>query len=276
MYKEFIRNFNLKIEKLKSSENFNLHNAIEGIKVASTALNELYAMVDKFGFSSKKDEIEFFKNVKSQPLSDLIFFNEVRICLIYMPKIGRDNKLIYLNHKVSDLNVFFNRHQEFAQYVDYGLDYLDNEYFTRKDFILTKCPIIEYTYSNPKYFTTHDVLLAKVKGLSQFSTYLDNLIKKVKLNDNVYAQYKGNKLVWTASKTALAELVYALYTSSAINNGNEGIKTITAGFEYLFNVKLDNIYKTYSEIKMRKGKRAKFLEELTISLNHKINDDDAL
>lgn len=71
-------------------------------------------------------------------------------------------------------------------------------------------------------------------------------------------------------------MYYLLYSDGAINNGAAELSTITSSFEDFFNIKLDNIYKTYSEIKSRKGSKTKFLEELMINLQHKISREDGL
>jgi len=49
---------------------------------------------------------------------------------------------------------------------------------------------------------------------------------------------------------------------------------ITSSFEDFFNIKLDNIYKTYTEIKARKSSKTKFLEELTLNLQQKMARED--
>jgi hypothetical protein len=81
-------------------------------------------------------------------------------------------------------------------------------------------------------------------------------------------------LAWNASKTALTELIYALHTVNAINDGDGNMKSIATVFESVFNLKLDNLYKTYTEIKARKGSRARFLEELVQRLNERMEKDD--
>lgn len=83
-------------------------------------------------------------------------------------------------------------------------------------------------------------------------------------------------MVWTAPKTALIELIYALYSSGALNHGAVDINTITSSFEDFFNVKLDNVYKTYNEIKERKSSKTKFLEELMLNLQHKISKEESV
>ena len=81
-------------------------------------------------------------------------------------------------------------------------------------------------------------------------------------------------MVWSGSKTALVELIYALFASGDLNHGTADISTLTTSFEDIFNIKLDNIYKTYSEIKARKNTRSKYLESLIVALEAKMNKDD--
>ncbi len=277
MYSKLIADFNLKIVDLKSETNFDLKYAIEGIQLCRHTLNELNVLIDRNGFGSATEEIYFFKEVKVQPLSYLVYFNEIRLCILSMPKLGVKDKLSYLNKKVRKINKFFVKNLDFVQYMEQEHDYMDLKYFTRKNNVIPLNALPDAIYYNPDYSTAHDVLLAKIKGLNEFTVYLRELIKTIKYEARQAANHrnKGRQLVWTESKVALAELIYALYTSDAINNGKEGIKGISTAFEEVFNVKLDNIYKTYSEIKMRKGSKSKFLEELTTSLNHKIENDDA-
>ena len=88
------------------------------------------------------------------------------------------------------------------------------------------------------------------------------------------AEKKHKVLVWTGPKTALTELIYALFSNGTINHGAADINTLTASFEDFFNIKLDNIYKTYTEIKARKSSKTKFLEELTLNLQQKMYRED--
>src|SRR5690606_4362040 len=113
----------------------------------------------------------------------------------------------------------------------------------------------EACYLDPNFFTSHDMLWARVKGMNHFISYVKNLIREFKsLNKDTLNQNGYNKsLQWTSSKVALTELIYALYTTRVINNGKEDIRNIASSFEMLFGIKLGNIYKTYSEIKARKG-----------------------
>ena len=91
-------------------------------------------------------------------------------------------------------------------------------------------------------------------------------------------QYKkvNNKslLSWTASKTALTELIYALHSQGAF--GNTDIISITKTFESTFNINLGDFYHTFMELKARKINRTKFLDSLKESLLKKMDEEDEM
>lgn len=79
---------------------------------------------------------------------------------------------------------------------------------------------------------------------------------------------------WTISKTALTELIYALYSKSVFNNGNADIKQIAQSFEAFFNIDLGDFYHTYLELKNRKINRTKFIDSLREGLIQKMEEED--
>jgi hypothetical protein len=98
-------------------------------------------------------------------------------------------------------------------------------------------------------------------------------------NEVIYNYFKGpvkNNLTWTATKTDLIELVYALKYSGAINGGAAQVKEITKSLETFFDIDLGNFYKTYSEIKSRTKDRSKFLNKLSENLVSRLEQDDSI
>jgi hypothetical protein len=81
-------------------------------------------------------------------------------------------------------------------------------------------------------------------------------------------------LKWTATKTDLIELIYALQASGAIKDGRAGIKEMATACEQMFDLELGNYYKTYVEIRARKYNRASFMTTLKSTLEKKMNQDD--
>jgi hypothetical protein len=64
---------------------------------------------------------------------------------------------------------------------------------------------------------------------------------------------------WTASIPGLVEIIYLM--KDCVDNGNVEIKEIADWFEYIFQVKLGNIYKIIEQIAKRKKNKTKFLDE---------------
>ncbi|KAF0234061.1 MAG: tetracycline regulation of excision [Prolixibacteraceae bacterium] len=71
-----------------------------------------------------------------------------------------------------------------------------------------------------------------------------------------------SKMKWTSQKIHIVEMAYALHSSNVINKGNIEIKVIIEAFSKLFNVELDDYYRTYQDIRMRKTERTKFLDKM--------------
>ena len=119
------------------------------------------------------------------------------------------------------------------------------------------------------------MLWAKVQALYRFIYYIRERLQELQPGNAALFSEKQHKIMlWSGSKTALVELIYALYSSGDLNHGAIDLQTIGSSFEDFFNIKLDNIYKTYSEIKARKGRRTKYLNELILHLEKKMVQDD--
>jgi hypothetical protein len=79
---------------------------------------------------------------------------------------------------------------------------------------------------------------------------------------------------WTDSKSALVELIYAVHTAHSVNQGNIDIKILAAKFGKMFNMDTGDIYRTFLEIRGRKGNRAIYLTRLVESLNKRMDEKD--
>ena len=249
----------------------------EGISLCNKVLPELKEFIEKEDFDTVEDEIHFFKEVKPEVMSYLIYFTEIRSCEMSKPKAGINFQLRFIEKELKKVNKFFYRNIDFAHYMELGYNYLDHQLFTRnyrKNFPFT--PMVNY-YQFPEFSTSHDMLWAKIKAMHRFIHYLRNGLEELKPGKFPFAPpNKHPVLLWTSSKTALIELIYALYSDGAINHGAADLSAITSSFEDFFNIKLDNVYKTYSEIKARKGTKTKFLEELILNLQQKMSKEDSV
>lgn len=252
-----------------------LKKADAGIEIANNSLSKLKELVEQEDFENVPEEIDFFKNIKPCPMSYLIYFSEMRSCESRKPKAGESFQLRFFEKELRKINKFFYRNNDFVQYMEQGHSYMDHQLFTRnhrKNFPFT--PTINY-YQYPEFSSSHDMLWAKIQAMYRLIHYIREAIASLKpgMIEN-FASQQHPVLLWSGSKTALVELIYALYASGDLNHGTSEISSIAASFEDFFNIKLDNIYKTYSEIKARKNRRSKYLENLIVNLEAKMNKDD--
>lgn len=275
MLKKSIETFNNVCNEILEATETNLSKAGSGITLCNKTLSDLKEIVDKKDFNTIPEEIDFFKNIKPIPMSLLIYFTEVRSCELRMPKAGNSYKIQFLQKELRKINKFFYKNADFVHYMEQGFSYLDHQFFTRNhrdNFPFT--PMTD-NYQFPEFSTAQDMLWAKIKAMYRFIHYIRQALKQLKVDDSeIFDEKKHNVLVWTGPKTALTELIYALFSNGAINHGAADINMITSSFEDFFNIKLDNIYKTYTEIKARKSSKTKFLEELTLNLQQKMYRED--
>lgn len=113
-----------------------------------------------------------------------------------------------------------------------------------------------------------------INAYEQLTKYIDIEIDYLK-----YGEYRDKSAIvsnakWTESTASLVELLYALKYSGAINNGNIEIHELAQIFEKMFNIKLDDYYRVFLDIKGRKKSKTKFLDKLIQDLLRKIDDAD--
>ena len=130
--------------------------------------------------------------------------------------------------------------------------------------------------NDPQFSTSHDSWAAEVLAYDLLTLYLNKELNDLRqLKNNVIVEEVKpailRDLSWTASKTDLIELIYALYFSGALWNGSTDIKKIIDICSELFNIDLGNYYKTYAQIKDRQKDSTKFLDKLKFNLIQKLD-----
>lgn len=272
-----LERFEHEIETVLDSPVHQIKTTLKGINLCNEVLSELKEQIEREDFETVAEEIHFFKMVKPSVMSYLIYFTEVRSCEIQKPKAGIPFQIRFFEKEIKKVNKFFYRNIDFSHYMELGHSYLDHQLFTRNhrsSYPFT--PLVNY-YHFPEFSTSHDMLWAKIKAMHRLLHYIRKSLEDLQPGQNfIFPERKHPVLSWTSSKTALIELIYALYSDGALNHGAADVSTITSSFEDVFNIKLENVYKTYSEIKARKGSKTRFLEELTVKLQQKMNREDSL
>ncbi len=269
-----IDNFDLAIIDVKKSDLPKLTKVAKNIKIARDCLFQLRLELRKMDSISTRDEIHFFKNQKPYIRGKLNFYLELNDFLINYPETGISKQRIYINEQIAKLKAEKTNVSDFAKYCKLNATKLDYIYFLRADHQLDLFMI--RNLEDPEFSTSHDFLASQIITFNLLTKFYDNelkLLKTIKVNV-VIKEVKPailQNLTWTASKTALSELIISLHSLKAIGNGEVELNKIVAAFELIFDIKLGNIHKIFDQIRDREKDPTKFLDSLKNALIKKIN-----
>ena len=246
------------------------------IEVILKTIKSLKTILSKTKFKTDAEEIKFFKEIKPQFTSKLIYYNT--IFKIEMKRPNGGNRIVkkYYNNELVKLKAFFDNELEFYKYYRSGSTYLDYKYFLRSKFDIKMSLSSYYFETDTSFSTSHDFKVAKILANDLIQLYLENQLVMIDNKDNgEKSQRKPNlKMIWTSPKVALIELLYALHTEGVFNNGAADLKDIAEYFEHIFEIDLGQYRRTFLEIRTRKADRAKFLTTLNKGLLKRMEDTD--
>lgn len=248
----------------------------QAITIILKSINELKKVVTKTNFKAETEEIQFFKEIKPQFTSKLIYFN--RVYKIEMKKPNGGNRILkkYYNNELLKLKAFFDNELEFYQYFRSGSTYLDYKYFLRGKFDIKLALDSYYFETDTSFATSHDFKVATILANDLIQLYLENQLLMLENKENTEkSQRKPNvKMTWTGSKVALVELMYALHTEGVFNNGAADLKEIAEYFEHIFEIDLGQYRRVFLEIRARKNDKTKFISTLNVLLLKRMENSD--
>ncbi|MEB0261808.1 RteC domain-containing protein [Mucilaginibacter sp. 10I4] len=224
-----------------------------------------------YSFENTEDEILFFKTVKPQFYSKYIYFINIYNFIIQQPLGGDEILKDYINFELADLKRFFDHNQAFYQYYRSGSTQMDEVYFTRGGFNV-QAELDDFE-EDEVYSTGHDYKLSKIIANERYQDYLNLELAKITNNGNPQSEPTLElPLTWTANKTDLVELIYALVSLGVFNNGNIEIKLVMDFIQNVFQVDLGSYYHKYTDITRRKKERTSFLDKLKFALLRRMDD----
>lgn len=238
-------------------------------------IEALKVLTLKHKFKNEEEEIKFFKEVKPQFTSRLVYHLMVYNIETRKPNGGKEILKKYFTKELEKLKHYFDYNIDFYKYHRSGATYLDNKYFLRDKYDITLTLDGHIFENDPRFSTTHDYKIAKILAHDRLQVFIENEMAWLESRDANYSFIRENtKLNWTESKTSLIELIYALHSQGAFDNGRADIKEIATCFETVFNIELGELYRTYQEIRGRKSSRTKFLSTLQDKLLKRMDDQD--
>jgi len=248
----------------------------ECVKLVLKSLSEMRNFVITRKFKDEQEEILFFKELKPQILSKLIYHNSVLKIETKKPNGGEKIIRKYYENQLAKLKIYFENNLDFYKYYRTGSSYLDQYYFVRGKYDI-KLNLDTYFFESDHSFnTSYDYKAAKIIANDQLQVYLENELAELykKYTDNNSQRIHNSVLKWTAPKVSMIELMYALHSEGVLNNGTADLKDIAECFEKIFSVDLGQYRRTFLEIRVRKSDRTKFIDKLRKTLNDRMDNAD--
>lgn len=268
--KSLMLELNQAIDELSSNEpNFILFSksAFELCEKKNESLKEF---LQSYQFENDSEEIFFFKVSKPLLETRTIFYCQMFNIESRMTLFSNESKIEHYQLELKKIMRFFTSKKEYYHYYKTQNSILDQFYFMRQKINIhgfAKFSSIDFNYS-----TGHDMIFNKIVAFEEMYKHIELRIFDLEASQKNGQKLFDSSLVWTANKVDMIELMYALFASRAINDGNIEINKIADFFEAVFKINLGDYYRTYSEMKLRSNK-FKFLEKLLDSLENKMHND---
>lgn len=280
-FEEFTRNIDCAIYEKIDVDNWNIsiEVVLDVVEFLQRSLEDLRTYIVNHPFSNKEEEIYFFKHIKPEVLSRLLYFTEIYNTEMRKPHGSIEVLKKYYNDRLDELTSYFESNLDFYQYYRSKATHLDNHYFVRGHIDFKLCPNCVPYDRDPEFSTCYDHKAAQILANDMLCIYLN---KKLHGVDKQVIIAKSRSFLpehpfrWTATKIAAVELGYAIYAAGVLNNGQADIKEIMTFMEASFQIDLGDYYRTYITMKDRKKDRTSFLNSLIKSLLKKMDEDDNL
>ena len=248
----------------------------KSVEITFKAINNLKKQFLKDKILSNDTEIDFFKNIKPKFTSLYIYHNAIFKIETEIPHGGDKIKKKYYNKELKKLKRYFDTNLDFYNYHRSGSSYLDFKYFIRGNHDVKLRLESFYFEADHSFSTSHDFKIAKILAHDLVQVYIESKILKIgkkKFKEKSQHEPKG-KIVWTASKVSLTEMIYAFHTKGVFNNGAAELKDIASYFEEIFHIDLGQYRRTFLEIRNRKSDKTKFINALEEELLIRMEETD--
>ena len=207
----------------------------------------------------------------------LIYYDNIYRLEINRPTGSELMQKAFTLKQFDDLKEYFDNNIDFYKYCRSQRTDLDKQYFLRYQPDVEMYFDCHYFERDRKFSTGFDLKVATILANDMLSNYLNaELVKEDLPNNHQFdnSNLQKVKAKWTGSKVALVELIYAFNTSKCINNGKSDLKRMTSYVENLFDIDLGDVYRTFIEIRNRKGNRVQCLDDLRNKLIARMDEVD--
>ena len=242
-------------------------------------LAELKEFVVNSGFDTEQEEVDFFKNIKPQILSKLIFYNKIYRMETSCPVPNGKLLLKYFSAQLEQLKKTYKEYtvsSDFYRYYRSNRTDMDDRFFRLGNIEFYSGLNSVAFEMDPQFSTYYNYKVSRIKSDDLLYQYLLKRLdpdESEKLVEEISLEAYSKDIYWTDSKNALIELVYALHASGAVSNGRVGISKLAVLFEMAFRIKLGDLHHSFHRMKDRSGSKTYFLDQLTTNLEKYMHKD---
>lgn len=276
-FEELLQSWKLRLQHAEAGETGLPARLETCIRICEESLLELRQWVMENYFPDRDSEICFFKQVKPVIKARYIYYQKVhRLHTGYFNGSGLLAK-DRLEKELHDLARYFTDNDQFYTYYRNGSTHHDELYFVRGQYDWKICP--EVNHFDNLFSTSFDGKLAELMANELLMKYVDERLNpSLKLAEPkpglVASRVNKAPIHCTASITDVVELGYALHANGFFNNGKASIKDVMDFLSDALQKDLGDRRRLFFQIRERKGKATKYLDELKADLIRYIDDLD--
>ncbi|WPV67540.1 RteC domain-containing protein [Chitinophaga sp. LS1] len=228
---------------------------IEALQKVSSDTAYLKSIMASYNFDNEKDEIEFYKEIKPEFDSTIIFLFRLHSIILNCPT-AHQKQIDYFDTEIIKIKKFYSNNKEFLLYFNSGSTHLDKFYFLKRD---------EFIWINPdegilfdeRFLTPMSSKIACLKAWIKLETILKITIQTLTpvLQNGNSNSHKENTVIlkWTGKINDIVELGYFIYCSRQINNGEVSINQIFEWIQSSLHINVGNQYRTWQANLIRKN-----------------------
>lgn len=251
-----------------------IEEALHMVEFLQVRIHALKNKLLEFGFRNEQEEICFFKEMKPQVLSKLLYFNKIYTIELKRPNGSNLIQKNYYEHELNSLTFFFNKNLDFYQYYRSNAIHL-NDYYFRRGKPNIRLGVESFQFINDTAFSTcYDYKVAKILSNEMLRIYLNKKLQQIdRLSEFSGSKQPTKKNKWTGTKVAAIELGYGIYAAKVVDDGKADIREIMNVLQNVLGIDLGDYYRTYIAIKSRKKDRTAFLKYLADCLEKRMDEE---
>lgn len=262
----------VQLAQLEASDADFISKAREAVALVTASLRDLRQHLSAYQWEAHSEEIHFFKHVKPKFQAKLIYYLRIFHLESRSLVLAADSFKALLEEELACISRFFERNRDFHEYYMTGAGYLDEWFFIRNQFDLNLVDDELFMALDPDFTTVHSYKASRLLAYHALTDYLQGRLYALRMDEG---PAQGSCAVsWTAKKTDLVELIYALHAAGVVNHAKADVNLLAKILEAVFGVNLGNYYRAFQDIRARKKNRTPFLDLLKETLLQRMETAD--